>query len=234
MAALCSNVAIKAGGNDGPDIIYVHRGGKYWIFDTKEEPKKPFGKLVGGEYPARDKWPYIHVAGGQSYYIDSMIMVYRHKWSLWQPKFKVGEDESNQLWDQPILDREAEDLGDIENAGALINVDVKGSRFAKIRGSEVCNLQVTGNMSVWINKCHPVDEDNERFPPNIWAAIRTRDKAWYYIDANGKYCKRTEFVRSKVWVDPFVEKINFTDISYTFSARNGRIIRICLDVKAIT
>src|SRR5689334_21513751 len=114
MATLCKNVAIKAGGNH-VDLIYVHRGGKYWIFDNNEQLNKPFGKVVGGEYPARDKWPYIYMAGGQSYYVRSMIMVYRLKWSLWRPTFKVGDDESSQLWDQPILDREAEDLGDIEN-----------------------------------------------------------------------------------------------------------------------
>ena len=101
------------------------------------------------------------------------------------------------MWDQPILDQEEEE-GDLDNAGALINVDVKWSKYAKIKGSEVCNLQVTNNISVWIGKCRPVDQDEERFTAYTYDAIRARDKNWYYLTKDGKYCKRGEFTRTTV------------------------------------
>ena len=202
------------------------------MFDNKEQPNKPLGKLITGDLKGQDKWPMIHVAGGQSYYKTSMIMVYRKKWSLWKLKTEKSpsRDSNEELWDQPILDQQEEE-GDMDNAGALINLDVKWSRYAKIKGSEVCELQITGNMSVWTNKCRPVDEDDEKFPAYTYAAIRARDKNWYYLTKDGKYCKRGEFKRKKVRTNILWQI--FT-ISHTFSAKNGVIMKNCLDVIPMT
>ncbi|CAG2108645.1 unnamed protein product, partial [Medioppia subpectinata] len=109
------------------------------------------------------------------------------------------------VFDEPILDKGDDDDedGDVGNAGALINVDIAGARYAKIKGDQVCNLQITYNQSVWIGDCRPALTDAEQFPPFIVAAIKGRDRNWYYFDEKGKYCKRAEGTRDKCtdWKD---------------------------------
>ncbi|CAG2172764.1 unnamed protein product, partial [Oppiella nova] len=194
MQELCDKPTIKAAGNHWP-LIYVFRGQRYWQFDNKEQPGKPLGKLLSGPLPARDKWPGIHLPGGQSFHKTAMVMVYRNKWSLWH----LGKDPKGDVFDEPILDKGDDDDedGDVKNAGALINVDVAGARYAKIKGDEVCNLQITYNQSVWIGDCRKVVIDAEQFPPSIVAAIKGRDHHWYYFNENGKHCKRKEGAREQ-------------------------------------
>ena len=197
MDDLCDKPVIRGAGNRWP-LIYILRGGKYWIFDNKPLiDNKPLGELLEGSSSVYEKWPGIHIPGGNSYYKTAFIMVYRTKWSLW-------DNKSGDLFDNLIMNRTGlesdgeEGIGDDTSSGALINVDVRRSRFAKISGHQVCNFHVNNRTAVWIGKCVDVDKDPEMFPPNIIAAIKSKDNHWYYLNKKAFYCKRESGLRHKV------------------------------------
>jgi hypothetical protein len=80
----------------------------------------------------------------------------------------------------------------MSDSGALIITPEMEGRYIKVVENEVCYYLIRDNQCYKIGKCSPVNEDEHNFPPNIIAAIKTRDNIWYYFDTNGKYCERPD------------------------------------------
>jgi hypothetical protein len=277
--SLCNNPVIKAGTHESDNnedgstpSIYVFRGGKYWKFNNKPAPTKPFGDLVEGAKSAEDKWPGIHIPGGAGFENSNFIMIYKTRWSRWTPNKTKGsegkqdknpddsdgsEDDSNggpkggkgkpsgsnQDGDQdrsdgeptgssggkgnpsgsnnksPVVNIDTNEIKDTfeeaiqdedeaqspdsiysfdkgsdidKGAGALINVEPNKGRYAKVSGDQICYFVIKNKMCFRSGKCTSVTEDKNNFPPNILAAFKARDKNWYFINKNGKYCKRAD------------------------------------------
>jgi hypothetical protein len=223
---LCNNVKINAGANV-PPIIMFFRGGKYWKFDDKPKPNKPFGNLIEGQVPANLDYPGIHFPGGAGHQKpDKFIMVYKDKWSRWKPTDPMagaggdspiqpaGGDEPEQE-DSAAPDKDKPPKGgkkggkgvpdgdgggqkgdpdkdDDGDKGALILVDPQKPLYGKIKGAKVCYLTIRGGKAYWKGKCKPVNKDPNNFPPHIVAAVKNKDKDWYFVEANSTYCKRKD------------------------------------------
>jgi hypothetical protein len=102
----------------------------------------------------------------------------------------------NDVNEEPIRNEE----GDIpdepdsrdQDAGALIPIDPNKGKFAKVSDEKVCYLVIKDNTANWVEKCVPVSEDKNKFPPNIIAFVKPKDKNNYFFDKSGKYCKRPD------------------------------------------
>ncbi len=166
------------------------RGGKFWRFDNKPKPKKPFGDLVDGAQQAKGKLPGIHFPGAFGNNNKNFMMIYKNKWSQWLP------NGFNDVVDEPIVTKEEEipDKPEISDSdsGALIPIDENSGKYAKISKNNVCYIVIKKNKCFWSGKCLPVTEDKNKFPPNIIAAIKSKDNDWYYFNKVGKYCKRKD------------------------------------------
>ncbi len=165
--------------------------------------------MIEGGLQAKDKWQGIHISGGSSYFKTSFVMVYKNKWSLWKSTEADSEsgsdlDSSNSsegdVFDEPIIEKEVLTDKDEDNSdsGALINIDERIGKYAKIRDNNVCYLVITNNKCNWLGKCVPVTEDKNNYPQNTIAAIKARSMEWYYFNREGKYCKRADKSNAKV------------------------------------
>ena len=109
---LCQNLEISSA-TSCMSYVFIFRGGKYWRFDGNSQKGKPFGELIGGGEPAKDRWPHIHFPGGFACDRNRLIAVYSNKWSLWTPDDNQTESQiivdKPEVIDQPILDEEPED-----------------------------------------------------------------------------------------------------------------------------
>lgn len=210
---LCNNPKIIAGTNY-PPFVYVFRDGKYWIFDNIPKKDKPIGEVVEGGKEAKIKWPGIHFPGGVIYNKFKFIVIYETKWSRWRTQtieesgqqINVEKDkiesihenkdinsDFNEVKDELIIEVESDETeGDNSESGALINIDQQKGKYAKVNGSTVCYVIIKNNKCNWSGNCLNVNEDQNNFPPNIIAAIETSDNYWYYLNENGKYCKRKD------------------------------------------
>jgi hypothetical protein len=303
---LCKNTVINAGGNYGPHI-FVFRGGKYWDFDNKPKPNKPFGELVRGQVPAKEHWPGLRLPTGVSDKDKDFVVVYKDKWSRWTPDGKKSgtdkdiekegslapnrdkkkpkkpgdpdepdeegsadtnereskkkpqkggkggkggkgkdkgnggkgkgpkkkgdpdlpdeegsadnderdgtpdEEESAALErdpqkplnkDEKIEDEEIPDEpdGDPADMGAIFNNDPNPDVRTHIKADNVCNLLFRENKLYQNGKCVNVDEDRHAYPPDLVAVVKNRDKDWYFVNNDGKYCKRKDKNYEKVCV----------------------------------
>lgn len=351
---LCDNPKITAGSNY-LNFIFVFRGGKYWKFDNKPKPNKPFGELVDGGIPAKNKWPGIHFPGGAGAEKSNFIMIYESKWSRWKhnqnnkpvgdnyieddsnddsdgvkpsqenkqnvdeenptdgnfgddstdsipssgnskgtkpnkkgnqqtddedsehpkpedigddsgddssggtkpnknggkgnnpntggkepnknesdednptdgdsggteteeseilsPKptrkptgsgatqGKLDESDINDINDEPIREEELPDepAGDDSDAGALIDDEDNVGAKIQIKGNKVCNFIIKKNKMYSNGKCVSIEEDKHKYSPDIIAALKAKDKNWYFVNKEGQYCKRKDKVNDKVF-----------------------------------
>lgn len=203
LQALCKNPKIK-GGSNFPPHIYVFRGKNYWKFDNSPKADKPFGELIEGNKSAIDLWPGIHFPGGSSYNKFAFVMVYKNKWSQWKSADSGYNSRSTEteINDEPIgvVEEEAPDelSGDDSDYGPLIVYNEKKGKYAKINGNQICFYIIRDNKCTTHGSCVPVDEEENKFPPNIVSVIRDRDKNWLFFDKNGKYCQRANKDRKEV------------------------------------
>ncbi len=149
---------------------------------------KPLGNLVEGAIQAKDKWPGIHFPGGVGNNLDNFIIIYDNKWSQWLPNGTIDVEEESIV--EKVVEIPDEPEGSHLDSGALVPIDKKKSKYAKIRKNEVCYLVIKKNKCYWSGKCLNVKDDENKFPPNIIAAIKSKDNNWYYFNEEGKYCKR--------------------------------------------
>ena len=210
---LCTNPKITSGGS-GPNGIYLFRGGKYWLFDNKPKPDMPFGNLEDGPKPAKEKWKEIHFPAGVCVIDDHMIIVYKNEWSKYPSK--PSDKDSNQIEgktspilnqtdpgiesldlprNEPIRDPELPDdsLNNDKDGGALINPDKGDPTYRKIKGNRVCRYVINKEDKCLLRcKCITVEDDKNKFPPNIVAAIKSSENMWYFVNKEGKHCQRKD------------------------------------------
>jgi hypothetical protein len=144
-----------------------------------------------------------------------------------------NDAEINDINEELIRDEELPDEpdGDDKDGGALINSDVNNGKYAKIKDQYICHYLIKDKKLFTSGKCVPVSEDDRKYPPHIIAAIKPKDNNWYFLNKEGKYCKRPAKVNKEVnalrkyWIT-FKAKIFIFN-----SALNGKIIKNCLDVK---
>jgi hypothetical protein len=136
-------------------------------------------------------------------------MVYKNKWSLWKSTEADSESGSDSdrnkssegdVFDEPIIEKEVLTDKDEDNSdsGALINIDERIGKYAKIRDSNVCYLVISNNKCNWLGKCVSITEDKNNYPQNTIAAVKARSMEWYYFNREGKYCKRADKSNAKV------------------------------------
>ena len=208
---LRKNPKISSGGS-GLEGIYLFRGGKYWLFDNKPKPNKPFGDLLKGSKPANGKWPGIHFPGGVCVLGKDLILVYKNLWNKFQggvpPGGKEGVldgyrggPEKLSLGDDPIRDEEEPDKpkGD-EEGGAVINPDPRDPTHRKIKGNRVCRFIIKEQKCFRRGHCITVDEDQNHYPPQIIAAIKTSDNNWFFVNKKGQFCQRKDGSTEKVYM----------------------------------
>ena len=211
--SLCRNAKISAGGSLRPHI-YIFKNKKYFLFDNKPKVNKPFGELVSGNLVTVTRFEGMHTPGGVSHTgnDDALVIVYNTKWAQWAtPAPTAGTagtagtnaspgtatisgtatiPKSIDVSEQPIGLEESELNGNDTDLGALIPIDLKIWKFAKIIETNVCYVVIENDKCFWDQKCKPVNEDQNQFPANIVGAVKTSKNLWYYFDRNGKYCVR--------------------------------------------
>jgi len=113
---------------------------------------------------------------------------------------KLSNSDINDIKDEQIREEEVPDEpdGDGVDMGALVSHDDNVGAKTEIKGDKVCNLLIKNNKAYFTGKCISIDEDKNNFPPNIVAAIKLKDKNWYFINREGKYCKRKDETYKKV------------------------------------
>ena len=137
----------------------------------------PEGGEEGGEAPEGEEGADPSKKGPKK---DKIKIKYKPK-----PDIDVNDD----------LIRDEEDSldgpeGKDDDAGALIPIDETIGKFAKIIEDKVCYILIKTNRALWSGECIAVTEDEHNFPPYIVAAIRNGDDFWFFINKDGKYCKR--------------------------------------------
>ena len=195
--------------------------------------------MIDGNKPARDEFHGIHLPGGVSFNKNSFIIVYKNKWSQWKPLGKdltdrknmrsndheinnapIGTVEVEKVTDAP--EAEDEEDGDSADGGALILIDEKSGKYAKIRGKQICNYKITESKCTLLKKCSPVKKDKNRFPPNIVAVLRDRRKSWFFFNEKGKYCQRKDDDTKQVGAIEDLLKVYSNSVLFD-SVLNGRI-----------
>ena len=192
----------------------MFRGGKYWQFDNKPKPDKPFGELVDGAKPAKDKWKAIHFPCGVCTINENMIVVYKNIWSKYTSDKTKGEtnliDDQTSLilndtsqpsietLDLPINEPIRDPLlpddppKEVNDGGALINPDKEDPTYRKINGDRVCRYVLKNDKCLRKGKCITVEDDKNKYPARIVAAIKSSDNNWYFVNKNGKHCQRKD------------------------------------------
>jgi hypothetical protein len=179
LKSLCEKPKIK-GAVVCDDKIYVFRGGKYWAFDDKHQKNKPFGDLIAGPLPALDKWKDIKLPSAMGCKDGNLVVIVNNKWSEWGPDGKVI------IADQSI----GKGNGTDDDLGALVLVNEAECRFAKVMDNKVCYYVMKYDRLYTKGECAPVGKDENNFPPDIVAAVKTNDDMWYFFNKKGEYCQR--------------------------------------------
>ena len=111
-----------------------------------------------------------------------------------KPKFE------NIIKNRPINEPEVGDEpdGESEAMGAIFNDDPNPNVRTHVKGDQVCNLLFINDKLYLNGKCVAIEEDKREYPADIVAAIKPEDGDWYFINNDGKYCKRNDKVFEKV------------------------------------
>lgn len=185
------------------DNIYVFTIDKTYIFNGKSTFSSLFGELIADDVIPSKKWTGFNPTFGGFFAIDNnlCVIIDNNNYSCWNSKGEV--DQVNEPIDE--YDRS----GDEDDAGALIPI-VINLKYAKITdGDKVCYLTIRDN-KCYKEICMPIMQEENNFPPNIVAAFNSSDGNFYFVDKNGKYCKRLHNDKTKVFeyilnmIKPFI------------------------------
>lgn len=153
--------------------------------------------MISDSFEASKKWIGFQPNNGRFFAINGyLFVVIENSWDRWLPNGQ--KDISHEQIGASEIETEDEPNGDESDSGAIIKVE--NNKYAKVIGNKVCNLYFKDNEISLSRKCVPIAEDKNGFPPNIVSAIKTKDNNWYFINKNGKYCKRTDKNNSGVIV----------------------------------
>ncbi len=108
-----------------------------------------------------------------------------------------------EISEQPIREEEIPDEpnGDEINAGALIPPENNDGKYTKIKENRVCFYVIKKEKLHLSGKCITLDQNDHKYPANTVAAIKPEDNNWYFINNEGKYCKRADKVYDEVIKD---------------------------------
>lgn len=188
--------------------IYFFVEEKVFIFNTRTESSDEsnninplsdarFSDLTPETIKASEKWVGFDTNKGRFFAIkNELCNILDNKFNCWYSNGKQTQIEEE--IGEPEVEAPDEPDGDNKDAGALINSEDNDGNYAKIKGNKVCYYVIEENKLYLISKCVSVADDDHNYSPNIIAAVRPKSWNYYYINNDGKYCKRQTKLKTEV------------------------------------